>query len=268
MDNSYIPKVIRIERVCKETADIKSVFLKYPLSFIPGQFLEISCFGIGEVPISISSSPAEELVRLTFRRVGAVTEALFNLKKNDSLGLRGPFGNGFSFEQLQGKDLIFIAGGMGIAPLRSLLKTILSKKDNKFGNITLLYGSRNSREMLYKNDLKNWSKSIKALLTVDKPEAGWKGNVGVVTQLLNQIKINPPATKAILCGPEIMMHFAALKLTELGMKPSDIIVSLERHMKCGVGKCGHCYIADKFVCRDGPVFTCEELKGLSPKENL
>ncbi len=284
MDNPYIPKVFRIARVSQETPDIKTISIRYQLDFLPGQFLEVSCFGIGEAPISISSKPHEEFLKISFKCIGSVTKGLFNLKRNDSLGIRGPFGKGFPLEQLEGKNLIFIAGGVGLAPLSSLLKFILSQKEHKFGDSTslttnpersrricdmaLLYGSRTPEDMLYKKDLESWAKYLKVLLTVDTVNSGWKGRVGVVTQLLNEIKIDLLKTKAILCGPGIMMRFATARLVELGMKPADIILSLERHMKCGVGKCGHCYIADKFVCRDGPVFTYEELNSLIPQEIL
>jgi len=268
MDNPYIPKVTRIKRVSKETPDIKTISLKYPLDFIPGQFLEVSCFGIGEAPISISSGPDEKLLQISFKCIGSVTEGLFNLKNKDSIGIRGPFGEGFPLEQLEGKNLIFIAGGMGMAPLRSVLKFILSKKENRFGDIILLYGSRSPGDMLYKKELERWGKYIKVMLTVDTADSGWKGRVGVVTQLLNEIKIDPLTTKALLCGPAVMMRFATARLTELGMKPSDIILSLERYMKCGIGKCGHCYLGDKFVCRDGPVFTYAELNNVIPGEVL
>ncbi len=268
MDNPYIPKVIRIEHVSEDAPNTKTLCLKYPLDFIPGQFMEVSCFGIGEAPISISSGPGEELLKISFKRVGSVTEGLFNLKKNDTLGIRGPFGRGFPIESIEGKNLIFIAGGMGLAPLRSLLKFIFSKKNKPSGNITLLCGSRTPQDMLYKKDLGNWSEHIKVLLTVDSANASWKGRIGVVTKLLNEITIDPLTTKALLCGPGIMMRFATARLVELGMNPPDIILSLERYMKCGVGKCGHCYIADKFVCRDGPVFSYEELNSLIPLEIL
>lgn len=268
MDNLYIPKVIRIGHIFKETPDIKTFFFKYPLDFIAGQFLEVSCFGIGEAPISISSSPDEEFLRISVKCIGSVTQGLCNLKEKDSLGIRGPFGNGFGLKELEGKNLIFIAGGVGMAPLRSLLKFVLSKKRNKANSMVLLYGARRPQDMLYKKELEDWAKYIKVLLTVDNPDAKWKGRVGVVTQLLNEIQITPLKTKAVLCGPAIMMRFATAKLSELGMNSSNIMLSLERHMKCGVGKCGHCYIGDKFVCRDGPVFTYEELNRLIPVEIL
>lgn len=268
MKNTLIPKVVRIARISQETRDIKTISLEYPLDFLPGQFLEVSCFGIGEAPISISSSPNERLLKLTFKNMGSVTGGLFNLKAGDPLGIRGPFGNGFPLKELEGKNIILVAGGVGMAPLSSLLKFLLAKKEEGFKDITLLYGSRSPRDMLYEKELDTWAKSVKVLLTVDNADSKWRGRVGVVTQLLDEIKISPLTTRAVICGPGIMMRFTAARLLELGLRPADIILSLERHMKCGVGKCGHCYIADKFVCRDGPVFTYEELNKLVPVENL
>jgi len=266
MANNYIPQVVKIERVVRETPDVNTFYLRLPLDFTPGQFVEVSCFGKGEVPISIASSPQEELLRLSFKRMGSVTGGLFDFKTNDAVGIRGPFGNGFPLLQLEDTSLIFIAGGIGIAPLRSLLKTMLLKDVGN--NITLLYGARSPEDMLYKNELTTLTKNTKVLLTVDKPNAQWKGRVGVVPQLLGGIKFDPLKTKAFICGPEIMMRFTTARLIELGMPPANIILSLERYMKCGLGKCGHCYIADKFVCRDGPVFTYEQLNRLVPEEIL
>lgn len=271
MDNDYIPKVARIERIKRESPDIKTLYLRRSLDFIPGQFLEVSCFGTGEAPISIASSPHEDFLKLSFKRVGTLTSRLFGLKEKDSLGIRGPFGNGFTLNQLEGKDLIFIAGGIGFAPLRSLLKAILPiDRRSKFGRLIFLYGARSPADFLYKKEVSRWIKNreFEISLIVDKADARWKGNIGVVTQLLNKIKFSPLHTKALICGPGIMMRFCVQKLLELGMPAGDIILSLERQMKCGLGKCGHCYIADKFVCRDGPVFTYEQLKSLKPLEIL
>lgn len=266
--STLIPKVLRIARISREARDIKTLSFEYPLDFLPGQFLEVSCFGIGEAPISISSCTSEKFLKITFKNTGIVTGGLFNLREGGSLGIRGPFGNGFPLAQLKGKNLILIAGGLGMAPLSSLLKFILTQEKKKFGDIILLYGSRTPQDLLYKRELEAWGKNIKVLLTVDDGGASWKGRRGVVTRLLDEIRIDPPAAKAVICGPGIMMRFTAAKLLESGLRPADIILSLERHMKCGIGKCGHCYIADKFVCRDGPVFTCKELNELAPAESL
>lgn len=271
MDNAYVPSLIEITRCVQEAPGTKTFCLKYPLKFNPGQFLEVSCLGIGEAPISISSSPKEDFLKITFRRVGCVTTGLFNLKENDSLGIRGPFGNGFPLTQLEGKNLLFIAGGIGLAPLRSLLKLLLSNpqaQSRRIGNAFLLYGCRTPKEILYKKEIKQWRKFIQVLLTVDRADSKWTGKVGVVTQLLDEVKFEPQNSKAFVCGPEIMMRFTTQKLIKLEMKPADIILSLERKMQCGMGKCGHCYIADKFVCKDGPVFTYAQLNSLIPTEIL
>ena len=282
MNDNYLPKLVRIERIVRETSDIKTFHFfisaiktlerfsqgqeRHLLDFIPGQFLEVSCFGKGEVPISICSSPEEKFIKISFRRVGRVTEGLFNLKEKDFLGIRGPFGNGFPIDRLKDKNLIFIAGGIGIAPLSSLLKFIIFKKQVRFDNITLLYGARTPQDVLYKKKLKEWGKCINVFLTVDKPDSKWSAKAGVVTQLINEVKFDPCKALAFICGPEIMMRFTTAKLIELGMEPSNIILSLERYMKCGIGKCGHCYVADKFVCRDGPVFSCEKISNLIPEQ--
>lgn len=266
MDNPYIPKVVRVERIFKETPDIKTVSLRYHVDFIPGQFLQVSSFGAGEAPISISSSPYEEFLKVTFKRVGSVTGNLFKLKKNDVIGLRGPFGNGFDLGQMEGKNLILIAGGVGLAPMRSLIKFILQGGKHRFGSIRLLYGSRTPGDMLYKKELKEWAKHINVMLTIDSIDRQWKGRVGVVPKLLNEIIIDPLTTKAIVCGPSLMMRFTTAKLLELGMEPLNIVLSLERHMKCGIGKCGHCYVGEKFVCTSGPVFTRKELNEIVPGE--
>lgn len=263
--NNYLPKIVKIERIFRETADIKTLSLKHRLDFIPGQFLEISCFGRGEAPISIASGANEGFLKITFKRVGTVTEALFNLKEKDSIGIRGPFGNGFPLSGLENKSLLFIAGGIGIAPLRSLLKFMLSKKKDKTKDITLLYGARTPQDMLYRKELGIWRRNIKVLLTVDNPDKVWEGRTGVVTRLLNEVRINPSKVCAFICGPEVMMRFTVQKLRQMRVKDSRIHLSLERHMKCGIGKCGHCYIKDKFVCRDGPVFNYRELSSLIPK---
>lgn len=268
MHSAYLPKLVKIERSVKETPDIKTFYLRKICNFSPGQFLEISCLGKGEAPISIASSPDEDYLKISFRRIGNVTNGLFELKQKNTIGLRGPFGNGFPLEKLRTKKLLFIAGGIGIAPLRSLLKFLIISQPHRIGDIIFLYGARKPQDLLYKNELKHWNKSIKLMLTVDNPDREWHGRVGVVTKLLDEISIEPLKTIALICGPEIMMRFTTAKLIELGFLPSNIILSLERLMKCGVGKCGHCYIADKFVCTDGPVFSYEQLNSLNPSQIL
>ena len=267
MNNSYIPKIIRIRKVVKETPDVKTFHLALKAPFIPGQFLEVSCFGAGEAPISICSSPDEDRVRVSFRRAGCVTARLFELKENDSVGIRGPFGNGFPLSLLSMKNILLIGGGIGLAPLRALLEVIISGSKGH-GTTTLLYGARSPQELLYKEELKQWPKHITLLLTVDKPDAMWNGAAGVCTGLFDKVRIEPDSTAAFICGPQIMMRCSAERLLRQGVRPAHIVFSMERYMKCRAGKCGHCYIADKFVCRDGPVFTCEQLSSLKPTEIL
>lgn len=268
MPNAYLARPVRLRRVIKEAPDTKTFWLEGPLDFKPGQFLEISCFGIGEAPVSIASAPQEDFLKITFRRVGSVTTGLFNLGENSSLGIRGPFGNGFPLDQWEERDLIFIAGGIGAAPLRSLLKFILFQKKISFRRIFFLYGARSPQELFYKEELAYWGKSLRVLLTVDKPDARWKGRIGVVTHLLDEIKFAPDKTRAFLCGPALMLRLAAAKLLASGVPAVDIFLSLERQMQCGIGKCGHCYISDKFVCRDGPVFSYAQINSFAPREIL
>ncbi len=266
--NLYIPEDAKIVSVKKESETVKTYRLKAEKSFKPGQFFQVSVLGAGEAPISVSSSPAEKrLIELTVRNIGKVTSVIHNLTMNDSLGLRGPFGNFFPVEDLEQKDLIFVAGGIGLAPLRSLIKGIIESRNN-YGRMQLLYGARTQDDLIFKDDLKKWLvvKDFDILLTIDKPEKEWNGNVGVVTTLFNKIDLNSNNLAAFVCGPPVMMRYTIFKLVELGVAARNIFVTLERYMKCGVGKCGHCYIANKYVCTDGPVFTLEQLKEMKPEE--
>ncbi len=230
----------------------------------PGQFVQVSVLGAGEVPISLCSSPSEDgYFELCVRKIGLVTGAMDSLKKGDELGIRGPYGNGFSIEQLKGQDLLFVAGGIGLAPLRSVIKYVFDNRDD-YGRVTILYGARTKEDIIFAEELHRWNKvsNIEVLTTIDRPQEGWDGHVGVVTTLLREVQ-HPAEYKALVCGPAIMIHFAIKELLDLGLKEEDIITTLERHMKCGVGKCGHCYIGGKYVCTDGPVFTYAQLKVLN-----
>lgn len=263
----YLPKQVKIISVREESQLVKSYRLKINEEFKPGQFLQVSVLGVGEVPISISSSPTEkEFIQLTVRKAGMVTGAIYNLAKNTSLGLRGPYGNFFPTEDMKKKDLVFVAGGIGLAPLRSIVKYVLDNRRD-YGHVYLLYGAKQQNEMIFKNELKQWQflKDVDLLLTVDKADKGWKGNRGVVTTLFDKLKVDYKNCVAVICGPPIMIRYSIYKLLELGLDPKDIIVTLERYMKCGVGKCGHCYINDKYVCVDGPVFTFPQLSKTKPE---
>ena len=265
--NYYIPQVVKIKRVIQEAPDVRTFFINKKNHFIPGQFLQVSVFGVGEVPISISSAPEEDYLQFTVKRVGRVTDELFKLQRKDSLGVRGPFGNGFNIKELEKKNLIFVAGGLGIGSLRSLFRYCLNQR-KKFSNVSLLYGARTPQDIIYEQELKSLSKEtdIATYLTVEKAESSWEGNVGVVTDLLRDIKIKPRNTIALICGPSVMMRFCVNKLLKKGMVKKSILFSLKRHMKCGIGKCGHCYIGEYFVCKDGPVFTLSDLEKLKPEQ--
>jgi sulfhydrogenase subunit gamma (sulfur reductase) len=270
----YIPRAAVINNVEELTYDTKLFKIQFKdghesdgsgeNDYKPGQFVQVSVLGAGEVPISLCSSPSEDgYFELCIRKIGLVTGAMDSLKEGDELGIRGPYGNGFSIEQLKGQDLLFVAGGIGLAPLRSVIKYVFDNRDD-YGRVTILYGARTKEDVVFAEELNRWSKvsNIEVLTTIDRPQEGWDGHVGVVTTLLREVQ-HPAEYKALVCGPAIMIHFAIKELLDLGLKEEDIITTLERHMKCGVGKCGHCYIGGKYVCTDGPVFTYAQLNALS-----
>jgi len=230
----------------------------------PGQFVEVSVMGIGEAPISISSSPTlDGTFQLAVRNVGDVTNALHNLEVGANVGIRGPFGNGFPLEALEGKDVLLIAGGIGLFPLRSLVQYILDCRSS-FGRAILLFGARSPAERLFLDELAAWSQSpdIEFHETVDRGDENWQGNVGVITTLMPKIQIDPAKTMAVVVGPPIMYRFVIGELKKKGFADENIILSLERRMKCGVGKCGHCQINGVYVCQEGPVFTLAQLRNL------
>jgi len=263
--NPYTPQTARIIRILPQIQDHKLFQIRFEdqelvKSFIyrPGQFVMLSVIGTGEAPFSISSSPTHVgVIELCVRQIGQVTDALFKLAPNAMVGIRGPYGNGFPIEQLEGNNLLLIAGGLGMAPLRSLLNYVLDNR-SKFKDVILMYGARNPEEMLFKYELLNLidRADVKCLLTVDKDESKiWKAYTGVVTKLFEHVDINPARTYAAICGPEIMFKFVLEKLLQRNFSKDRILMSLERNMQCGVGKCGHCMIGYKYTCLDGPIFT-------------
>jgi len=266
----YVPKLATIVRKVPMT-DKETLFeIKLDdgtdLNHNPGQFVEVSVFGVGEAPISISSSPTKKgTFELCVRKVGSVTTRLHALNVGDKVGIRGPFGKGFDAEQLKGKDLLFIAGGLGIAPLRSLFNYVLDNRKD-YGRIILLYGCKEPKEMLFGDELMALTKrnDIEFKPTVDWcPENElWEGNIGVITTLIPKVNFDPETTYAIVCGPPIMYKFVIADLKSRKMPDDHIILSLERRMKCGVGKCGHCQINQIYVCKDGPVFNYSKIKGV------
>jgi len=230
----------------------------------PGQFVEVSILGVGEAPISISSSPTRNgSFQLAVRSVGNVTSRLHTMKKGAYVGIRGPFGNGFPLEDLEGKDVLLIAGGIGLFPLRSLIQYILDRRES-FGRVVLLFGARSPSERLFVNELDAWRKrsDVEFYETVDRGDQDWKGSVGVITTLIPKVTIDPQNTMAVVVGPPIMYRFVIGELKKKDLADENIILSLERRMKCGVGKCGHCQINGVYVCLEGPVFTLGQLRHL------
>jgi NAD(P)H-flavin reductase len=218
----------------------------------------LSIPGVGEAPISISSSPSRPgILELGVRKIGKLTEALFQKKDNDTIYIRGPYGNGFKVGQMKGRDIIIVAGGLGVIPLRSILYYILDNRD-QFGRVFFLYGARTPDEMLFRREffqLKNRD-DIECLYTVDKSDDTWTENVGVVTKLFKQLpEIDPSRTTAVVCGPPVMYKFVIDELLKFKIPKNQIQLSLERRMKCGIGKCGHCVLDHLYTCEDGPVFT-------------
>jgi sulfite reductase subunit B len=232
----------------------------------PGQFVEVSVFGIGEAPISISSTPTKKgSFELCVRKLGNVTTKLHKLSVGDKVGVRGPFGNGFDAESLKGKDLLFVAGGLGLAPLRSLFNYVLDNRKD-YGQVTLLYGCKEPKELLFADELVALAKrdDVDYKPTVDRCSETeiWKDNIGVITTLIPQVNFDPEETIAVICGPPIMYKFVIADLKRRNVPDNHIIMSLERRMKCGVGKCGHCQINQIYVCKDGPVFNYSKIKGV------
>jgi NAD(P)H-flavin reductase len=265
----FTPVPAHIVKVTPLTALEKVFTIDLPdglsLGHRPGQFLEVSLLGIGEAPISISSSPSRSNGRfeLCVRKAGDVTQAVHKLQPGDTLGVRGPFGRGFPYEKFRGKDILFAPGGLGLAPLRSLINQVLDERA-LYGRVLILYGARNPSELLFKDELEAWSRraDVELMLTVDKGDEGWKGHVGVITTLFRDISLYPRNTVAITCGPPVMYRFVLMELFGKGISEGNTYLSLERRMKCGVGKCGHCQINNIYACQSGPVFSYSEIKGL------
>ena len=266
LSSPYIPEKATIKKITQLTETEKlflvSIDSGRSLGHAPGQFVEVSLFGIGEGPISISSPPARDnTFELGVRAAGNLTRALHGLKSGDSIGIRGPFGHGFPVENLMGKDLLFVAGGIGLVPLRSLIKYSLEHRD-AFGRIIILFGARSPQERLFTDELAAWSKrsDIEFLETVDRSADGWKGNVGVITTLFKKITIEPRKTAVMIVGPPVMYKYALLEVKEKEVPKQNIWLSLERRMKCGLGKCGHCQINNYYVCQEGPVFAYSQIE--------
>jgi len=263
--NPYLPETARIVRIHKMVEDTYLFQLRFvdeqkaaTFDFKPGQFAMLSVFGVGEAPISISSSPTRRgLVELCVRRVGRVTSALFRLEANALVGLRGPYGNGFPVEHMEHNDLLIVAGGLGMAPLRSLLWYALDRRD-RFERIILMYGAKRPGEMLFREEFISLTEQsdLECLLTVDQDDTGtWKHHIGLLPSLFEHVEVDASRTYAAVCGPPVVFKFILKELLERRFSKDRILMSLERRMKCGVGKCGHCTVGYKYTCLHGPIFT-------------
>lgn len=269
-----LPRPFRIVAARRELSDTFTISLRSetggPFAFRPGQFNMLYVFGVGEVPISVSGNPGDDGVLVhTIRSVGAVTQAMATLKAGDMVGVRGPFGTAWPVEQAFGDDLVIVAGGVGLAPLRPAIYQALANRD-KLGKVVILYGARTPEDILFRRELEKWRGrfDLDVQVTVDRAQAGWAGNVGVVTALVAKAGFDRGHTTALVCGPEIMMRFAVEALEKRGVPTAKIHVSMERNMKCGVGLCGHCQWGPHFVCRDGPVFRFADIASLFPVREL
>lgn len=272
-ENVYLPKVAVLDRVVPEIADVKTFYWHFAdpaeqkafKRFRPGQFAQVSLFGVGEFPTSLPPSPTEDETFFTVRQVGSCTAALHGLRPGDQFAVRGPYGNGFPMEDYAGKNLVFVAGGIGLIPLRSCIVYALGNRD-KYKRIQIFYGAKNPAELMYVANLREWEQSegVECYLTVDRPDASWTGNVGVVGSLFKRtgVELAVEDSIAFVCGPPVMFRFVIRDLLEAGVKEQNIVSTLERYMKCGVGKCGHCCIGVAYVCVDGPVFNYEQIKKL------
>jgi len=273
MEQLLVPTICKVDKIIQETPDIRTYRLKFKedglmdkFSWFPGQFVEFSLLGNGECTFCIASSVTRHgYFDCSVKRAGIVTADIHTqLDEGDEVGIRGPYGNWFPLDDIKGKNLLFVGGGIGLAPLRSLIQYCIDNR-NDYKDFTILYGARTSADLCYKDEIQEWKSNptLKVILTIDKPEDGWKENVGVVPKILEEIvKPTVANTKVITCGPPIMIKYTLMSLDKLGFNPKDVITTLEMKMQCGLGKCGRCNIGSTYVCKDGPVFTYEQMKGL------
>lgn len=269
IESIYVPTLAWISKIQTLTPMEKIMTVELPrgvsLGHKPGQFVEVSLYGVGEAPISISSSPSRSngKFELCVRKVGDVTTALHNLGEGARIGVRGPFGTGFPVDEFEGKDILIAAGGLSLAPVRSVIYQVLDNR-KKYGRVIILYGAKNPSELLFKDELQEFGRraDVEFHITVDRGDKDWVGNVGVITTLFPKVMVNPRNTIAITEGPPIMYKFVMIELLGKGIPEDQIWLSLERRMKCGVGKCGHCQIDHYYCCQDGPSFSYAQLKGV------
>lgn len=252
-------------KVIDEAPLIKTFILKpeKEFSFSTGQFIQFTVPKEGEAPFTPSSSQFEKgQLEVTIMKAGRVTKKIHDLKEKDVVGIRGPLGKGYPLNEFEGKEVLILGGGVGMAPLRSLLLTLLAEKE-KYKRIILLYGAKTPADIVYKGEFEEWKKKgTEIYRSCDRADDKWKEKVGVVTCLFEDVKLNPDKGVAVVCGPPIMMKFGTLKLLEIGYKPENLYLSMEKNMSCGIGKCGHCAIGKYFACKDGPVFKYSQIKDI------
>jgi NAD(P)H-flavin reductase len=271
-----LPRIARVAAVRQEIPEVATLDLIPDGDgagfepFAPGQFNMLTVFGVGESAISVSGDAADQgrLIH-TIRAVGAVSNALTRLRPGDALGVRGPFGVGWPMAEADGQDVVIVAGGLGLAPLRPAIYHLLAHRE-RFGRIALLYGTRSPEQILFRDELETWRRrlDVDVDVTVDHAEPSWRGNVGVVTRLISRASFDPLSSIAFVCGPEVMMRFSIMTLREAEMPDEAIYLSMERNMKCAIGLCGHCQFGPTFICKDGPVFRHDKIRHLLPVKEL
>ncbi len=270
MENSLIPMPASITQVKPEGQQTKLLVLKLVNSqdrdrfeFIPGQFLQLSVPGFGEAPFSIASDPKNrERLEILVQSVGSLTKRLYQAKRGDLVGIRGPLGNGFPLEKLKNKNIVFVSGGCGIVPMRSLMLDIQNRQ-KEFGKISFFYGCKTPQELFFSSDYPSWKESADLCFIVEKPDSSWHGPTGMVTDLLKKAQLNSQ-DRAVICGPLMMIKFVIKELIKQHLRPNNIYLSLERRMSCGIGICQHCVIGSKYVCKDGPIFSLSEIREEEP----
>ncbi len=271
MKDIYLPQLAIVKEIQSETLDIRTfklvlqdAGLQESFTYKSGQFIEFSILGKGEAPFCLASSPTRKgYIECSIKRMGKVTQAIHELEEGETVGIRGPYGNGFPLEMMQDKNLIFVGGGIGLAPLRSLIWNVLDRRKS-FADITIIYGARTVADLVYKKELKMWQKTpgVKTVLTVDPggESKDWQGKIGFVPTVLEEESPSPENAVVITCGPPIMIKFVLITLGKINFAPEQIITTLEMKMKCGLGKCGRCNIGSIYVCKDGPVFSYKQIR--------
>ncbi|MGR6835516.1 FAD/NAD(P)-binding protein [Syntrophomonas erecta] len=271
-ENPLVPGIVEVIDIVDETPDVKSFYVKsenggVPFNIIPGQLAMVSMVPVGEGMFSISWQEEQEYLQFAIKRVGLMTDELHKIEVGQKIGVRGPYGNGFPVDECKGKDMIFIGGGIGLAPLRSFIKYCFKHRED-YGKIAIIYGSRSYADLCFKDELfDKWpkEKDTQVYVTIDNAEEGWDGHVGFVPSYIEELGFSPENAIAVTCGPPIMIKFVLQVLEKMNFTDEQVITTLEMRMKCGIGKCGRCNIGSEYICLDGPVFNLAQLKQLPPE---